>query len=59
MLESGQRSCEHTIRLVLSSLMVMFVRIVTLVLEMPRNDLLTLFILIVVTTRLPGIVTAQ
>jgi hypothetical protein len=44
---------------VLAFLVVMFTRMVTLMLEMPRNDLLPFLVLLVLTTRFPGGTTAQ
>jgi len=57
LLGHDQRSCKHT-PVALSSLVVMFACMVTLVLE-PLRDLLTLLVLLVFTLRSSGIKTAQ
>ena len=58
LLKSNQRSCEHTLK-VLSSLVVMFTRVVTPELGTPSGDPPTLLVLLILTTRFSGMITAQ
>lgn len=54
----GQHSCEHTLQ-VPSPLVAVFTRVATLVLVMPRNNVLPLLVLFILATRFTGSAAVQ